>query len=220
MNPEEKPTRHVERPFDLQTPDVPDQRDPDKTRRVTDESRARIRDSRSNIDPELSKETKITPKVDTGKTQIYRGPRKSPEATDYHPLSTPAKPEDILTATDGGSMEDPVVGWLVVVKGPGRGQAVRIGSEWNSIGRDPDQRICLNFGDNHISRRNHARLNYEPLARKFAITVGDGINSTYVRGENLLGPTEIKAGDRIRMGDTELMFVPLCGESFDWNTVS
>jgi pSer/pThr/pTyr-binding forkhead associated (FHA) protein len=114
-------------------------------------------------------------------------------------------------------MEDPVVGWLVVVKGPGRGQAVRIGAEWNSIGRDPDQRICLNFGDNHVSRRSHAKLNYEPMARKFSITIGDGINSTYVRGENLLGPTELKANDRIRIGETELMFVPLCGENFDWN---
>jgi hypothetical protein len=48
------------------------------------------------------------------------------------------------------------------------------------------------------------------------ITTGDGINLIYVRGENLLAPTEIKTGDRIQLGETELMLVALCGESFDW----
>jgi len=205
---EDKKTRKIDRPIDLQRDDVPDNRepDPDGTTRVDDKVRGLA------VDSGLTAETRTARKVDTGRTQIYRGPRKSADGIDYHPLSPSAKVEE----TD--STEDPVVGWLVVVKGPGRGQAVRIGAEWNSIGRDPDQRICLNFGDGHISRRNHAKLNYEPIARKFSITIGDGINSTYVRGENLLGPTEIKAGDRIRIGDTELMFVPLCGENFDWNS--
>ena len=30
------------------------------------------------------------------------------------------------------------------------------------------------------------------------------------------GPTEIKANDRIQVGDTELLFVALCGDDFDW----
>jgi pSer/pThr/pTyr-binding forkhead associated (FHA) protein len=108
------------------------------------------------------------------------------------------------------------VGWLVVVKGPGWGNAVRLGYQMNSIGRDPDQRVCLNFGDSTISRKSHAKVSYDPRSRKFMITTGDGINLIYVRGENLLAPTEIKTGDRIQLGATELMLVALCGESFDW----
>jgi hypothetical protein len=202
---EEGKTRKVERPFDLRQDDVADDKpfDPEETKKIDSNLRG-LSAPPGDIDVP-------TRKSDTGRTQIYRGSKRAAEPTDYHPLSPSAKVEN------AEQMEDPVVGWLVVVKGPGRGQAVRIGSEWNSIGRDPDQRICLNFGDNHISRRNHAKLNYEPNARKFSITIGDGINSTYVRGENLLGPTELKASDRIRIGETELMFVPLCGENFDWN---
>jgi hypothetical protein len=191
----------------LRSDDVPEENpfDPEETRKV--DSKVRELSARpSDIDTDGPTRT-----TDSGKTQIYRGSKRTSGSTEYHPLSPAASGED------ADQMQDPVVGWLVVVKGPGRGQAVRIGSEWNSIGRDPDQRICLNFGDKHISRRNHAKLNYEPIARKFSITIGDGINSTYVRGENLLGPTELKTGDRIRIGDTELLFVPLCGENFDWN---
>jgi len=32
----------------------------------------------------------------------------------------------------------------------------------------------------------------------------------------LLAPTELKSGDRIQIGDTELLFVALCSESFEW----
>jgi hypothetical protein len=200
-------TRKVERPIDIRPDDIAEDRpfDPEDTRKI--DSRLR----RLDTPPPLPGIEPPTHKVDSGRTQIYRGAKRTPASTEYHPLSPSGNVED------AEPMQDPVVGWLVVVKGPGRGQAVRIGSEWNSIGRDPDQRICLNFGDNHISRRNHAKLNYEPIARKFSITIGDGINSTYVRGENLLGPTELKASDRIRIGETELLFVPLCGDNFDWN---
>jgi hypothetical protein len=202
---EEGKTRKIERPIDLRPDDVADERpfDPEETRKIDAKLRELSARPGDIEDP--------TRKTDTGKTQIYRGSKRASASTEYHPLSPSTN------VGDTEQMEDPVVGWLVVVNGPGRGQAVRIGSEWNSIGRDPDQRICLNFGDTHISRRNHAKLNYEPIARKFSITIGDGINSTYVRGENLLGPSELKAGDRIRIGETELMFVALCGENFDWN---
>jgi hypothetical protein len=205
---EDGKTRKVERPIDLRTDDLPEERsfDPEETKKVDEKVR-----ELSGRSPEISTEPP-TRATDTGKTQIYRGAKRTPGSTEYHPLSPSGSGEE------AEQMQDPVVGWLVVVKGPGRGQAVRIGSEWNSIGRDPDQRICLNFGDKHISRRNHAKLNYEPIARKFSITIGDGINSTYVRGENLLGPTELKSGDRIRIGETELLFVPLCGDTFDWNS--
>jgi hypothetical protein len=103
-----------------------------------------------------------------------------------------------------------------VVKGPGRGNAVRLGYGWNSIGRDASQRVSLDFGDSSISRLNHTKLLYDPRGRKFTLTLGEGTNPTYVRGEALLGPTEIKSNDRLQVGDTELLFLALCGEDFDW----
>ena len=46
----------------------------------------------------------------------------------------------------------PPVGWLVVVRGSGQGKVVTIGSGSNSLGRDPGERICIDFGDETISR--------------------------------------------------------------------
>jgi FHA domain len=149
--------------------------------------------------------------VDSPKTELWgRSRKKTTEGTDQ--LSPASK--------SGSENQDPVVGWLVIVKGPGHGNALRLGYHWNSIGRDADQRVCLNFGDIHISRRNHAKLNYEPRSRKFMITIGDGMNPIYVRSQHLLAPTELKTGDRIQIGETELMFVALCSETFDWESNS
>ncbi len=38
-------------------------------------------------------------------------------------------------AAGAGFAEDPVVGWVVVIKGPGRGTSVPLGYGMNSIGR-------------------------------------------------------------------------------------
>lgn len=201
MNEEDR-TRIVKRPLkDLQAPDLPQRsdRDPDKTKPVD----AKLR-------PESPPPSSH---VGSDRTQLVRPSGKKPEReADYHPLS----PE--REVQDQSKNEDPIVGWLVIVKGPGWGNAARLGYQWNSIGRDPDQRVCLNYGDSTISRKNHARLSYDPRSRKFMITAGDAINLIYVRGENLLAPTEIKTGDRIQIGETELMLISLCGENFDWYT--
>ncbi|EDY17349.1 Forkhead-associated protein [Chthoniobacter flavus Ellin428] len=142
------------------------------------------------------------------KTVLFRPSPNRGEGTLFNPLAPRTE--------SGGDSDDPVVGWLVIVRGPGRGNAVRLGYGWNSIGRDASQRACLDFGDSQISRLNHAKLLYDPRGRKFTLTLGEGTNPTYLRDEALLGPTQLQNGDRMQMGDTELLFVALCGETFDW----
>lgn len=113
--------------------------------------------------------------------------------------------------------EGPVVGWLVVVKGPGRGGSIKLGYGMNSIGREADNRVCLPFGDELISRRKHAVLTYDPRGRKFYLQHGDSVNLTYVGESPVLAPVVLLGGETIRLGGaTELRFVPLCGEDFDW----
>lgn len=141
------------------------------------------------------------------KTVLFRPSPNRGEGTMFNPLAP---------KSESAGSDDPVVGWLVIVKGPGRGNAVKLGYGWNSIGRDASQRACLDFGDSQISRLNHAKLLYDPRARKFTLTLGEGTNPTYLRDEALLGPTQLQSGDRIQMGDTEVLFVALCGETFDW----
>jgi len=112
---------------------------------------------------------------------------------------------------------DPVAGWLVVVKGPGRGGFRPIFVGMNSIGRDADQRISLTFGDDMISRQEHAFIAYDEEARRFYLQHGGKANLVRLGGRPVLSPTELEAYDLIRIGKTTLRFIPLCGSSFAWS---
>jgi hypothetical protein len=114
--------------------------------------------------------------------------------------------------------EGPVVGWLVVVEGPGRGKSVTLGYGMNNIGREAGNRVVLNFGDMEISRTKHATVTYDPRGRKFFIQHGESSNLTYVGESPVLTPLELKSGDIIRLGDTTVLkFIPLCGDDFNWD---
>lgn len=146
---------------------------------------------------------------DAPKTQII-GARKRTEE----------KPEAAGTAPGSASlsdpMEDPVVGWVVVVNGPGQGASLTLGYGMNSIGRAPTERICLDFGDPQISRTSHASITYDPRGKKYFINHGGGKNLTYLGEDPVLTPIELKGGEEVMIGDTTLRFVPFCGEDFDW----
>ena len=113
-------------------------------------------------------------------------------------------------------MDDPVVGWLVVVEGPGKGRAVPLGYGSNSIGRGATDRIKLDFGDEQISRSGHAVVTYDPRGRQFYVQHGGGTNLTYLGDQPVLAPTGLPALSHISIGHTVLRFVPLCGAEFDW----
>lgn len=110
---------------------------------------------------------------------------------------------------------DPIVGWLVCIEGPEKGRDYRVRSERNAIGRGADMAICI-ASDETISRENHAFINYNPRQASFRIAPGEGRGMTYLNGEEVEVPKPLKAYDRIELGMTHLMFVPLCGESFRW----
>jgi hypothetical protein len=111
---------------------------------------------------------------------------------------------------------DPVVGWLVVVDGPGRGQFRPVFYGQNTVGRGQDLRISIDFGDQRISREAHAFVVYDEVQRKFFVR--DNGKSAIVRlnGNAVLTPTQLRDRDMITIGETTLMFVPLCDQSFDW----
>jgi hypothetical protein len=125
------------------------------------------------------------------------------------------EPASAENSDDGGEL-DPVVGWLVVLAGPGRGNSRRLGYGQNSVGRDKGERVSLDFGDGSISRSKHAFVLYEPRKRQFFLRPGDGANLTYVNGELLTDSRALKVADIIELGATKLRFVPLCSPEFDW----
>ena len=117
----------------------------------------------------------------------------------------------------GDTDADPVAGWLVVVKGPGRGGFRPIYVGMNSIGRETNQRISLSFGDDMISREEHAFIAYDEESRQFYLQHGGKANLVRLAGRPVLSPTELQAYDLIRIGKTTLRFIPLCGPDFAWS---
>ena len=131
----------------------------------------------------------------------------------------PPNEETVLRGAARGAdagMDNPVAGWLVIVAGKGSGNFVKIGHGQNSIGRGPDSRARLDYGDNHISRSRHAVITYDALGRMFYVQQGDGKNLTYLDGKPVLTPTVLENGSEITMGQTRLRFVALCGPDFSW----
>ena len=112
---------------------------------------------------------------------------------------------------------EPVVGWLVIIDGPGKGNFVKLGFGMNSIGRSTDSRVSIDFGDDQISRDNHALLTYDTKNRKFYIQHGGGANLTYLGETPVLQPFELKGNEVISIGNTKLYFVSFCGEHFNWD---
>jgi hypothetical protein len=116
-----------------------------------------------------------------------------------------------------GLESDPVAGWVVVVEGQGRGGFRPIFVGMNSVGRDPGQRISLSFGDESISREEHAFITYDEEARSFYLQHGGKPNIIRLGGRPVLTPMELKANDLIKIGRTTLRFIPCCGPNFSWS---
>lgn len=160
--------------------------------------------------------TRKTSSIDDLKETISignNGPQSSVEDEDSH--TKLFRPSSAGAIRDNLSQQ-PVVGWLVVVSGPGRGQALSLSYGVNSIGRSSSERVCLDFGDEEISRQKHALLTYDPKGKKFYLQNGEGVNLTYVGDNPVLQTTELKGGEIISLGKTELCFVAFCGPHFDW----
>lgn len=109
------------------------------------------------------------------------------------------------------------VGWVCVVKGPGRGNGFPLVTGLSSIGRGADQIVQLNFGDNAISRSTHAGITYDPDARTFLLGQGGKSNIVRLNGKPVITDQPVTDGDEIKIGDTVLRLKTMCGPDFDWS---
>lgn len=117
-------------------------------------------------------------------------------------------------------MADPVTGWLVVTSGPGKGRSLQLGLGRNEVGRASTAKVCLDFGDIEISRNAHAYVTYDDERRDWYVHQGGGRNLVRLDGRPVLDATALPARSEIRVGATTLLFVPLCGERFDWDDMA
>ena len=150
-------------------------------------------------------------------------PKRRPPAPEPSPASSPPVQEvgstvRVVRNKQGEELDfDPVVGWLVCVEGPDRGRDYRIRSQKNWIGRSPQMQIQIQ-GDATIHGQKHAFVSFNPRYATFTFGCGDGTSLVYLNDEEIHQPTRLTAYDIIELGKTRLMFVPLCGENFDWGT--
>ncbi len=112
------------------------------------------------------------------------------------------------------------VGWLVVVKGPGRGETFALHAGMSQIGRDEDQAVQLDYGDETISRNNHAAIVYDVETHAFLMGHGGKVNVVRLNGKPLICTEEVKNTDLIRIGETTLRLVALCDAEFNWEEQS
>ena len=123
----------------------------------------------------------------------------------------------------GGSDEvsDPVVGWLVVIKGPGLGNFVPLGAGMNNIGRDEQERAPIPFGDSLISAKDHLRVVYDGEERVFLVVPGSGKNISKLAGKPIYMPEPLENYSTIQLSkETDVRFVAFCNDGFDWSDVA
>lgn len=112
---------------------------------------------------------------------------------------------------------DPVVGWLVCIEGPSlhKGTSFPLKAGGNFIGRESDMDVAIT-GDKTVARKKHAVIIYEPIKRVFKIQQGEAKELCYVNDEVILTPTDLTADDKIKVGNTELVFIPFCRPGNDF----
>lgn len=97
-----------------------------------------------------------------------------------------------------------VVAKLTIAEGPGAGKAVNIFSGTNQIGRGDDMRVQLNFGDDTISRQQHAVITYDAKSLEVRIYDGGKSGGLWVNGSRVTSDQAVKFGDLIKLGETTL----------------
>lgn len=110
---------------------------------------------------------------------------------------------------------DPIVGWLVCVSGPNRGEDYRLHSGKNFIGSSKENDVHIE-NDRTISHLKAASVSYDEKNKVFYIQSGEGRNLTYLNNEPVLSYAKLAIYDRITIGTTDLLFVPLCCDKFTW----
>jgi len=112
--------------------------------------------------------------------------------------------DDLPTCFITAKSETPVAK-LVVVGGPGAGNSRPVFAGTNSVGREPSNRVPLDFGDDTVSRKQHAVIVVDPANGALEIRDGGKVNPILVNGKVVSGKAPVTIGDTIELGTTTLL---------------
>lgn len=158
-------------------------------------------------------------KTDVGNAPQHPSPIKLDDlATEPISNTNQAEREDVTVPMDPIDPEGKniaTVGWLVSVKGACVGQDFRLHSGWNYVGRGSG--VDVRIPDSKVSMGGIIRIGFVSDERMFYVVPCENARNIAKRnGKSILSLQELEAYDRIIVGDTELVFVPLCSEKFTW----
>ena len=85
-----------------------------------------------------------------------------------------------------------------------------------NIGRAAAMDVSLGRDDT-VSRESHALVIYDTKNNKFSLAPGQGRGITYCNDEQVEQVRPLEAYDVIEVGKSQLLFLPLCGERFQWD---
>ena len=112
---------------------------------------------------------------------------------------------------------EPVVGWLVCIRGAVPGKSFELHAGKNYMGRGAGVRAQnIDLPDPHVSREHHGVVIYDPKNGVFLVNGGDSRGLLYLNDKLVTAAETLNAYDKLLLGDTELLFVPFCGEKFSW----
>jgi hypothetical protein len=116
----------------------------------------------------------------------------------------------------GGAIgTEPVVGWVVCIKGNHFGEDFRLKSGRNFIGRSNGMDIAIT-GDSSVARDRHAVIIFDPKSGVFLVQEGEAKELSYINDNLIFTAQELEANDVLTIGNTKLMFIPCCSDKFRW----
>lgn len=123
--------------------------------------------------------------------------------------------DEMKTVQVYNTPKEPVVGWLVCVKGVCMGESYIIRSGNNKVGRNRDNDIIIE--DSTISREQ-AVIMFEPRKQKFHLIPNTNASKfMYINDNEVVERMYLEPYTHIEIGENvELIFVPFCGENFNW----
>ena len=116
----------------------------------------------------------------------------------------PGDTDDLPTYFITAKSKEPIAK-LVIVGGPGAGNARPLFAGTNSVGREASNRVPLDFGDDTISRKQHAVILVDPATFAMEIRDGGKVNPIVVNGAVVSGQAALKIGDTLELGTTTLL---------------
>lgn len=210
---EEGPTRRIARPGSALSPDD-DPSTVDESMPAVESGRASAKPSSATI--ETTRRVARPDPTPRSRSESVSKPllESPPAANPANPATTPETPVAVRDP-----LSNPIVGWLAITAGPGRGTVLPLSYGVNDIGRGSGVRIRLDFGDAQITLGNQAIVIYAAIiytARSRRFYVQSVAAETLLNGRPLRESTELNGGETLQLGQTRLRFVPLCGADFDW----